>query len=96
MNTFIQQGCIKLMKSEIKGIYNVNKYLYFKVMPFELSVHQRILKKMYHVYTKILSVTTVFNIHNYRKCFLRSKSEYYNNLLKDHVKRKCISITGVN
>ncbi len=80
------------MKSESKGIYNVKKYLYFKVMPFKLSFHQRIMKKMYHVYTKILSVTTVFNIHKYRKYFLRSKSEYYNNLLKDHVKINCYNI----
>ncbi len=33
MNTFIQQGCIKLIKSDSKDIYNVTKTLFFKLMP---------------------------------------------------------------
>ncbi len=32
IHIFIQQGCIKLIKSE--GIYNVTKYLYFKLTVF--------------------------------------------------------------
>ncbi len=30
MNAFAQQGCIKLIKSDSKNIYNVTKDLYFK------------------------------------------------------------------
>ncbi len=30
MNAFIQQGCIKLLKSDSKDIYNDTKYFYFK------------------------------------------------------------------
>ncbi len=30
MNTFIQQGYIKLIKSGSNNIYNVTKYLYLK------------------------------------------------------------------
>ncbi len=30
MNTFIQQGHNKLIKSDSEDIYNVTKYLYFK------------------------------------------------------------------
>ncbi len=38
-NTFIQQGCIKLIESDSKDIYNFIKDKYF-----EFSIHQRILK----------------------------------------------------
>ncbi len=42
-----------------------------KCCSLELSIHLWILKnKMYHVSTKILSSTTVFNIDNNQKCFL--------------------------
>ncbi len=34
MNTFIQQGCIKLSKGVSKDIYNVTKDFYFKYMLF--------------------------------------------------------------
>ncbi len=30
MNTFIQQECIKLIKSDSKYMYNVTKYFYLK------------------------------------------------------------------
>ncbi len=40
-----------------------------KCCPFELSIHQRILKNTF-------SGTTVFNIDNNQKCFLSSKSAY--------------------
>ncbi len=30
LNTFIQQGLIKLIKHDIKDIYNVTKKIYFK------------------------------------------------------------------
>jgi len=43
-------------------------------------IQQRILgkKKCITVSTKILRISTVFNIDNNRKCFLRSKSVYRN------------------
>ncbi|XDV46539.1 hypothetical protein PO909_014421, partial [Leuciscus waleckii] len=45
MNTFIQQGCIKLIKSDSKDIYNVTKdSISNKCCSFELSIHQRIMK----------------------------------------------------
>ncbi len=45
INTFIQQGCIKLIKNDSKEIYNVTKYFYFKnCYSFELHIHQRIQK----------------------------------------------------
>ncbi len=58
--------------------YNVTKAFYFRYMLiFDLSMHQRILKKMY---------STVLNIHkinnNNNTCFLSSKSKL---LLKDRV-----------
>ncbi len=36
-NIFIQQGCIKLIKSDSKDIYNVSKDFYFKWMLFYLT-----------------------------------------------------------
>ncbi len=30
MNTLIQEGCIKLIKSDIKDIYNITQDFYFK------------------------------------------------------------------
>jgi len=30
INTFIQQGCIQLIRSDIKDIYNVTRYFYSK------------------------------------------------------------------
>jgi len=41
---------------------------------FELSIHQRILKKSITVYKNITSRTTVFNIENTTKYFLSYKS----------------------
>jgi len=38
MNTFIQQGHIKLIKSESKDIYNVTKDFYFNADVFSLSI----------------------------------------------------------
>ncbi len=34
INTFVQQGCIKLIKSDGEEMYNVTKDLYFKQMLF--------------------------------------------------------------
>jgi len=38
MNTFIQQGGIKLIKSDSKDMYNVTKDFYFKEMLL-ISIH---------------------------------------------------------
>ncbi len=67
MNTFIQQGCIKLIKCDSKTL---NKSFLMlqkisisnKCSSFILSVYQNILIK--GVSTKIWSITTVFNIDN--------------------------------
>ncbi len=41
------RGCIKLIKSDSKDVYNVPKYsISSKCCSFELSIHQRILKKL--------------------------------------------------
>jgi len=45
---------------------------------FQLSNPRRILKKSITFYTKISSSTTVFNFDNDTKCFLSTKSAYYN------------------
>ncbi len=63
---FIQQECIDLIKSDFQGIYNVTKQIYFfnetvnkyilnkdkRNAVFKLSIHQRILKKMYRFFHK--------------------------------------------
>ncbi len=72
INTFIQQGCIKLIKSESKDFYNVTKdYISNKCCSFELSISQRILEENVSKYE-----VTVFNIDDNQKCFLSSKSAY--------------------
>ncbi len=67
-------GCIKLIKSNRKCIYNVTKVysveFLFQINGFERSIHQRILKKE-SVSTKIWSSSTIFDIDN-------KKSAYYN------------------
>ncbi len=70
---FIQQWCIKLIKSN-KGIYIISKFCILNTFSFELYIHQR---KYIVVSTKILSSTTVFDNNN-KKCFLSTKSAYYN------------------
>ncbi len=62
---FIQKGDNKLMKTDSKDIYIVKKHFYYKINVVPLSIHQRILKKIYiTVSTKILISTTVFNMDN--------------------------------
>ncbi len=69
----IQQWCIKLIKSN-KGIYIISKFCILDTFSFELYIHQM---KYIIVSTKILSSTTVFDNNN-KKCFLSTKSAYYN------------------
>ncbi len=69
INYFIQQGYIKLIKSNSKNIYRVkNNYISNKICSFELYIHQRILNKNVH--------TDVFNVDNNMKYFLSTKSAY--------------------
>jgi len=65
INTFILQGCIKLIKSAVKTCIMLQTIsISNKCCSFELSIHQRILKKWITVSAKLLSSTTVFNIRN--------------------------------
>ncbi len=52
-NTFVQQGCIKLIKSDNKDMYNVAKDFYFRQMLFFWTFYSE--KKSYHGFKKILS-----------------------------------------
>jgi len=70
INTFVQEGCIKMMKNDIKCMYNV-KNIYNKCCSLELVIHQRIM-----VFTKILRSKPLFNIDNNKKCYMCSKSSY--------------------
>ncbi len=59
--TFIQQGCIKLIKSYIVTKKSISN----KCCPFELSIHQRILnKKMDHSFHKNIKLFTALVIWN--------------------------------
>ncbi len=60
VNTFIQQQCIKLIKSGSEDFYVVTNVLF-----------QIIYKKWCPQ-----NITTVFNIENNKKCFLSVKSAY--------------------
>ncbi len=61
MNAFIQQGRIKFIKSDSNGIYNVTEVCTSnKCCSFELSIHQRILKKLYHGFHKSISNKNYF------------------------------------
>ncbi len=50
MNTFLQEGHIKLIKSDSKDIYNVAKYVYFQIIVV-------FLKLMSHLCSSKLSKT---------------------------------------
>ncbi len=50
---------------------------------FELSIHQKILKKFITVSTKILFSTTVFNIKN-KNFFSSPKSEFFDYYWNDY------------
>ncbi len=63
---------ILFSKDALSLAYSVSN----KCCSFDLSIHQRILKKCITVSTKIKSSTNDFNIDNNIKCFLSSKSAY--------------------
>ncbi len=68
INTFIDQGHIKLIKSDNKDIYNVTIDFCFKI--------NAVLLNCLFICEKILGSTTIFNIANNQKCLLSSKSVY--------------------
>ncbi len=77
---YIQQGCIKLIKSKLnnKDIYNVTKD--FKSVLFFWTLYSSNIpgKKMLHGLNKNMKQLwkqTIFSIDNNQKCFLSSKSE---------------------
>ncbi len=62
IHDLIQEGCIKLIKSVSKDIYNVTKDLYFKYMLFFLIFYtSKNTKKCILMPTNILRSTFVFN-----------------------------------
>ncbi len=77
INTFIHQGCIKLIKSDSKLIYKIFIFQINAVLLNCLFIQESWKKKTWFL-TKILCSTTVFNIDNNQKCFLSSKSAYQN------------------
>ncbi len=97
INTFIQQGCITLIKSDSKTFikcYNI--YIFKEIFCIMLFKSQK--KKSNKCYSiklfikeswtnilvaaKIFGSTTVFNIINNRKCFLKTEPDWF---LKDRV-----------
>ncbi len=64
INTFIQEGCIKLIKSDSEGIYKVTDFC-FKWMLFFSTLYSWKNPKNVHVSSEILSSTIVFNIANH-------------------------------
>ncbi len=74
MNTFIQQGHIKLIKSDSKNIYCI--MLQKNLFQMNTVILIKDPEKNWFMFTSnILSSTTVFNTDN-KKCFLRIKSAY--------------------
>ncbi len=53
ISDLFQQGCIKLIRPYSKDIYNIYSY-------FELSIHQRFLKKMYCGFHKNMKLHNCF------------------------------------
>ncbi len=77
MNTFIQEGRIKLIKIESKNIYNVAKdSISNKCYHFEYSIHLWILKNKMSQVPQKYSTVQLFNIDNNQKCFLSNKAAY--------------------
>ncbi len=75
-----------LIKSDRKDMWQ-NIYISNKCCSFELSIHLWILKnKMHHSFHKNI---TVFNIDNNQKCFLNSKSAYYNDIWRSRDTEDC-------
>ncbi len=52
MNTFINQGCIKLIKTDSEDFYNVTNINFSKLYFFDLTIYQIILFKMYYGFHK--------------------------------------------
>ncbi len=75
ITTFIQQGCIKLIKSDTKrDIYNVTKDLFQICCSFEKKKLSKNPKN--NIYKSIKKHTVSNTDNNNNKCFLSSKSAY--------------------
>ncbi len=75
-NTFIQQGRIKLIKSDSQDIYNITKRFLFQINTVLLNF--LVICESWKI--KCISFhknINVFNIDNNQKCLLSSKSAYY-------------------
>ncbi len=76
IDTFMQQGCVKLVKSESKDIYKVSKFIFqIKAVLLNFLFIKSWIKRIM-VPTKYSS-TSVFNIDNSKKYFLSSKLEWF-------------------
>ncbi len=85
------QGCIKLIKSDSKDIYNATKDFYFKTITFEFFIHQRNLIFFSSYFPQnILSSFYMLIIIRY-KIFLEQQISILEWFLMDHVTLK----TGV-
>ncbi len=62
INTFIQQGCIKLIKRDSKFLF-----------PIKIECSSKNPEKKITVSLKIVSSTTIFKIDHNNKCFLSTK-----------------------
>ncbi len=75
MNTFVQQGHVKLIKRDSKDIY-VTKDFYFKQMLFLWTCIKESGEKNISLFPQknIKPYKIVFKIDNAKKCFLSTKS----------------------
>ncbi len=75
--TFIQQGCIKCIKSDSKTFIMLEKICIFQINSVLLNF---LFNRKLFLQKIIWSSTTVFNTDNNQKCLLSTKSVYYNDL----------------
>ncbi len=92
MNTFIQQGCIKLIKSGSKDIYNVTKDFYFKYMLINFLFIKKINHVIYNqcilIYSNRKSILNCSNVSQFysvsdqNKCSLGEHKRFLSKTLK--------------
>ncbi len=93
MDGVIIHWCLKLIRCDSKGIYyKISKYLFFKEIIFDISVHHHQKKNPKTMYQSVhtnIKQNNCFKIHN--NLFLEQQISILEWFLKDHVTRK----TGV-
>ncbi len=62
INTSIQQGCIKLIKSESKDIYNVTKDFHFKYCIYILFYFFLLIKKNHSFHKNVCSMYIIYSL----------------------------------